>query len=70
MSPPTDREFQRVIDQLDDIQKKVDSLVEREATRRGVEAVLRWFVGSGGVVAWIGGLGALFATFVHGKASD
>lgn len=69
MSSPTDREFQRVIDQLDDIGKKVDSLVEREAQRRGSEAVMRWLVGSGGLVAWLGGIAALFATFVHGRAS-
>lgn len=66
--PVTDREFQALIDRLDRIEGKVDALTQKEATRSGVETVLRWFAGSGGLIAWIGGLAALVSTLIHHKA--
>lgn len=66
--PVTDREFNALIDRLDRIEGKVDALTQAEAKRAGVETVLRWFAGSGGLLAWVGGLAAVVSTFVHHKA--
>jgi hypothetical protein len=66
--PVTDREFEGLTDRLDRIESKLDELAKQEAKRAGVEAVLRWFAGSGGLLAWIGALAAILSTVIHHKA--
>ncbi len=59
--PVTDREFDSVTKRLETIEEKLDALRSEMAVRRGVDAVLRWMAGGGGLV----GLGSAIAVLWH-----
>lgn len=56
MAPPTDREFERVLKKLDELDGKLDRLAEENAKRAGAEAAVKWALGGGiaGIIALIG----------------
>ena len=65
---PTDGEFERMAKRLERIETKVDELREEMAVRRGVDSVLRWMAGGGGIVGVLGGLVALWPRLFGGPS--
>lgn len=53
---PTDREFDEFLRRLRQIEEKVDELREEVAVRRGIDSVLRWMAGGGGLVGLFGAI--------------
>lgn len=60
MMAPTDREMDQVLTRLGAIEDSLGKLREEMAVRRGVDAVLRWMAGGGGLVGLFGGIAILW----------
>lgn len=65
---PTDDRLNDLAKRLDRIEGKVDDLRDEMAVRRGVDSVLRWMAGGGGLLGLFAGLVALWPRLFGGHA--
>jgi hypothetical protein len=53
------------MDEIRGLRADVSEIKQELAERRGVERVLRWAAGSGGLVGLVGGFVAFFSAWTH-----
>lgn len=63
--PPADRDYDRLMSEILALREDVAEIKVELAERRGVERVLRWAAGSGGLMGLIGGAVALLTAWPH-----